>query len=354
MRKFLAILLSILIIIGCNFYIQNNFYLLKPGSLENLAQMVNIGEKSGAKNEEGFYLVTAAQQRANLPLLIYALFNPTIDIRKKASFIPSGMTIEEYKELMRQWMKESQLMAKVIALRRLGYDVEIVSKGIEVVGFLEKSPAKGILQKGDIIKAVNGTPVSLVDEVIAKVQELPIGETVSLTVERGLETFELVMPTTSDSEEPDKAALRVYICSLNREAKLPLEIEIDTGQIGGPSAGLMFVLEIVNQLTAGDLTGGYKIAGTGTININEKIGTIGGVKQKIAAAEMAGVDYFFVPKGNYELAKASAKEVNVIPVTELEEVLIFLDSLAAGAELFDKDKDLCYTINPNTKIAYIN
>ena len=102
---------------------------------------------------------------------------------------------------------------------------------------------------------------------------------------------------------------------------------MNTGRIGGPSAGLMFVLEILNQLQPEDLTVGRDIAGTGTIDINENVGRIGGVVQKVVAAEKAGAEYFLVPRSNYEQAKKVARNIELVPVDNLGEVLLFLSNL---------------------------
>ncbi|MCR3922235.1 MAG: signal protein PDZ, partial [Firmicutes bacterium] len=108
---------------------------------------------------------------------------------------------------------------------------------------------------------------------------------------------------------------------------LPVDITIEVGEISGPSAGLMFVLEIINQLDPRDLTAGQKIAGTGTINLQEEVGSIGGVRQKVKAAEEAGATYFISPLDNYEDAKAAANSITVVQVNTLDEVLIFLEDL---------------------------
>jgi PDZ domain-containing protein len=120
---------------------------------------------------------------------------------------------------------------------------------------------------------------------------------------------------------------------MNWQPLLPLEIDIDTGPVIGPSAGMMFVLELLDRLVPENLTGGKNIAGTGTISLNEKVGAIGGVKQKVAAAEMAGIKYFLVPEENYEEAADVARKIKVISVDTLDDALVFLRNLdiAAGS-----------------------
>ena len=171
------------------------------------------------------------------------------------------MQEQEYHELLEQWMQESKNTAQVIALRRAGYNVEIISEGVVVAGFLENSPSRGILSKGDLITAVDGENTLLAGEVISAVQQRQVGDPVRLTVLRDSEKLELTVITVPHPDDPKLPALGVFISTLSWEPVLPIDVELATGEIAGPSAGLMFVLEILNQLQPGDLTSGHLIAG---------------------------------------------------------------------------------------------
>ncbi|MDN5312485.1 MAG: Lon-like protease, partial [Thermoanaerobacteraceae bacterium] len=121
----------------------------------------------------------------------------------------------------------------------------------------------------------------------------------------------------------------VYITTLNWKPILPLNIKIDTGEIGGPSAGSMFALEILNQLSPEDLTKGKKIAGTGTISLNGDIGEIGGIQQKVVAAHRDGAEIFFAPEKNAKDAMEAAKKlgIKVVSVKKLDDILDYLSKL---------------------------
>ncbi|HHX75633.1 MAG TPA: PDZ domain-containing protein, partial [Firmicutes bacterium] len=287
---------------------RTGYFLVRPGSAEDLSRIVTVEQKAGA-DAGSFYLVTVTQQSASPMLLFFGLLDPTVDVRQRRRVVPPGMDLKEYRKLMVRWMEESQNLAKVIALRELGYEVPITSDGVEVVQVEKNSPAEGILFPGDIITAVDGKTVYLTNELMDIVQSRPVGETVRLQVLRNGEEREVTVPTTSHTELPGKAAIRVLIKTLNWQPVLPFQIEIEVGEISGPSAGLMFVLEILNQLDPRDLTDGYKIAGTGTINLSRKIGPIGGVRQKVRAAEKERADYFLVPLENYEEAKTAVRSI---------------------------------------------
>lgn len=324
-RKLLAVIFIGIFLL----YARTGYMLVRPGSAEDIAGFVTVSE-GNKKHEGSFYLVTVIQQDASPLLLFYALLDPFVDLQPLRTVIPPGMDPAEHRRLLNQWMQESQNLARVIALRRFGVDVPIKSDGVEVVALGEESPALGLLEPGDVILAVDGRPVFLAEELVTKVQQRSVGTPVGLTVLRGKETLRIAILTTTHPELQDKAALRITIQTLNWQPQLPMGIAIQVGEISGPSAGLMFVLEILNQLEPADLTAGRRIAGTGTINLKEEVGSIGGVRQKVRAAEKAGVEYFFVPVQNFAEANAAAKSIELLPVATLEEALDFLEDIGRG------------------------
>jgi len=250
-----------------------------------------------------------------------------IDRRPISGMMPPDMTREEYNNLMESWMLESKNLAKVIALRRAGYEVSIDSDGVGIAELMPGSPAEGILHAGDIIKSIDGTSVNLAEEVVSMIQGKEIGAEVKLEILREGDLEEFSVRTVPHSEFPQRAALMIYVHTENWRPLIPMDIEIDTGPVIGPSAGVMFVLELLDRLVPENLTGGFDIAGTGTITLDEKIGGIGGVKQKVAAAESAGIKYFLVPVENYEEAMEAAKAIQIVPMETLGDALTFLKSL---------------------------
>ncbi|NLA04255.1 MAG: PDZ domain-containing protein [Firmicutes bacterium] len=338
--KVFVILLGLFIV---GLFIRTDYILVQPGAAQDLREMVTV-EGADQSDQGKFYLVTVAQKQAHLWSLVYGYLHPHIEVQSLSSVIPPDLEEQEYRELLEQWMRESKNTAQVIALRRAGYDVEIISEGVAVAEFLDDSPSKGILEKGDVITAIDGHKTQLAGEVVSAVQQRRVGAPVELTVRRNSEEMYLTVITAPHTDDPKLAALGVYISTLDWEPVLPIEIKMETGEIAGPSAGLMFVLEILNQLEPGDLSGGQLIAGTGTIDVGENIGPIGGVYQKVIAAERAGAAYFFVPEENYEEARSAVQQIKLVPLKTLQEALDFLDSLAAGEESslrLDHDRERC-------------
>lgn len=322
-RKLLAVLIigSVLLFAG------TGYVMIRPGTVEDLSGFVTVDQ--GSKDHEGrFFLVTVTQQSASPLLLLYAILDPAVDLQQKRQLIPPGMDIEEFNDVMRRLMEESQNMARVIALRTYGIDVPIESDGVEVVDIEPDSPAKGLLQPGDIVREVDGKPVFLAQELAGKVQMRPVGEPVNLRILRDGKEKVVAVPTARHPDLPEKAAIRVLIQTLNWQPLLPIDIRMDTGQIAGPSAGLMFVLEILNQLEPVDMTSGRLIAGTGTINLDAEVGPIGGVRQKVIAAEKAGAEFFLVPQENFAEAGKAAGDITLVSVSTLSDALQFLQTLA--------------------------
>lgn len=310
-----------------NFYLGQNYTIIAPGVMVDLKDIVTV--ERGTKDEGSFFLTTVTTRTLNVPLLIYAAVDPHVKIQRKEQVIPPGWTMKEYMDYMEKWMQESQKIAEYVALKKAGYNPQILGDGAQIVGIMPNSPSKGILFPGDIIRKVDNEPVSIADEVIEKVANRNIGEVVELEVEREDNTLTLSLPTIESQTEPGKAIVGIYITTLNWKPALPLNIEINTGKIGGPSAGCMFVLEILNQLTPEDLAQGRKIAGTGTISLDETIGEIGGVEQKVVAAYRAGAEIFIVPEKNAEAAMKAAKgyDIEVVSVKNLDDVLNYLEEL---------------------------
>ncbi|MCF6095824.1 PDZ domain-containing protein [Thermovorax subterraneus] len=326
-RRFLLIAVA-LVLLAINFYIANNYTLVAPGVTVDLKEIIEV--EQGEKNEKGAFLLTTVSTRPlNIPLAFYAAFHPYVNIEKREKVIPPGMDMKKYMDYMKQWMEESQKIAEIVALKRAGYKPEILGKGARVVEVMEDSPAKGLLLPDDIITAVDGVKVNLAEEVINLVTKHKIGEKVNLEIVRKGRKLSLEVPTIESKTEKGKPIIGVFITTLDWKPILPLDIKINTGDIGGPSAGVMFTLEILNQLTPGDLTKGKKIAGTGTISLDERVGEIGGVVQKVAAAKRDGAEIFFVPENNAEEARRVAGNLGIklVPVKTLEDVLDYLENL---------------------------
>ncbi len=333
LRGIKKVIFIAVVLIAANIFLQANYVVFRPGNAENLKEIITVENGTDNPEEGSFFLVTVAQQPANLLFFMGSLATPSIEIYPKWRIHPPEIDIDEYYEIERRRMTDSQHLAKIIALRRVGYQVPIISEGILVVELIEGSPAQGILEPGDVITELDGEQVNLAEELVEKVMEKPVGSEVLVTFKRDQEVMTGVVTTVSHTEDKEKSGLRVYIRTLDWEPDLPVDIDIGTGAIAGPSAGLMFVLEIINQLELEDISHGKKIVGTGTINMQEEVGPIGGIKQKISAAEAINADFFLVPAENMLEAKEAVRNIELVEVTTLQDALNFLDSIQVNISL---------------------
>jgi PDZ domain-containing protein len=327
-RSLQIFVMTVVLLLSLNYHLSQTYTIIAPGITVDLKNIVTV-EKGSKQKEGSFFLTTVSSRTLNIPLLIYAAIDSNVNIERKEQMIPPGWDMKQYMDYMKKWMDESQKIAEVVALKRAGYNPQILGDGAQVVEIMSESPAKGKLFPGDIIKKVDKEKVNLAEEVVKKVSNRSIGERVELEVERKNKTIILSIPTMESKTEKEKPVVGIYITTLNWKPLLPLKIDIDTGDIGGPSAGSMFTMEILNQLTSDDLTGGCKIAGTGTISLDEQIGEIGGVKQKVIAAYRDGAEIFFTPERNAQDAMTAAKglDIKVVPVNELDDILNYLREL---------------------------
>ena len=194
------------------------------------------------------------------------------------------------------------------------------------------SKANRILEPADIILQVNGVRTVTPTQLRAALARFAPGTAVSVTFRRGNATLVRTIATIASPDQPIHAILGVGIDQAPAAFmpdKLPIDLKIDPGQVGGPSAGLIFTLGLLNRLSLTDLTHGCKIGGTGTIGLDGAVGAIGGVKQKIIGAKWTGVRYYFVPydQGNYDEARKYAGTLQLVPVHSLDDALSFLHSL---------------------------
>ncbi|MCR4430128.1 MAG: PDZ domain-containing protein [Tepidanaerobacteraceae bacterium] len=321
-------ILIVIILLTANYYLSNNYSIIAPGITVDLKDIVTV--ENGSKNEKGsFFLTTVSSRSLNIPLLFIAAVDPYVNIEKKEQIIPQGWDMKQYMDYMKRWMDESQKIAEVVALKKAGYNPTILGDGAQVVEIMPESPAKNLIFPGDIIKKIDGEKISLADEMVKKVKAHKVGEKVNLEIERKGKLLDVVVPTMESTSEKGKAVIGVYITTLNWKPILPISIQINTGDIGGPSAGSMFALEILNQLLPEDLTKGHRIAGTGTISLDGEIGEIGGVQQKVVAAHRDGAELFFAPEKNAADAEKAAKNlgIKVISVKKLDDILNYLSKL---------------------------
>ena len=246
---------------------------------------------------------------------------PAVDVR------PPGTTQEQVNQTNKRLIDESKPVAAVVALRAAGYPVEITGQGAEVESLIEGMPAQGVLQVGDIIVAVDGQPIDTTSALIQAVTRHRVGDQVTLTIRREGQTQDLQVGTRSSPTEPGRPIVGVTVSTYLFDVRMPFPVDVESDNVGGPSAGFMFALGILDAVTDGDLTRGYYVAGTGTIGQDGVVGAVGGAAEKALAAEQDGAQVFLVPKDDSEEARRWVKQLQIVPIERFDDAIHALCSL---------------------------
>ena len=312
-------------------FLPTNDGLEAPGVSLAIEPMVKIPAQYLHPPNGSFYLVTVISY-APITAGMWALgqVDPAIKIVPPEVVVPKNTTPQEQAKQEYQMLDNSKTTALVVGLQLAGYPSTMVGKGVMVVSILPDSHANGILQAGDVITGLNGNPVRTTSDLTQLIQAQHPKATVKMDIQRGNEKLQVSVPLMAPASPGEKPRIGISIQSAGFDFTPPFPISIVTQKIeGGPSAGLMFTLTVDNLLSKEDLTGGRKIAGTGTINLDGTVGPIGGVKQKVFAAEAVGAKYFLCPVDNYADAVSVAKNIQVVKIATVQQAIDFLNSLPA-------------------------
>jgi PDZ domain-containing protein len=325
-KYFLIIIIIILILVNL---ITTPYYLVFPGQCVNLSQ--NITVENGGKDAKGKFLLTSTTIiKANLLLYLYNFFDTNVDLKNYNKENLVNLNQKEYIDVMDKLMQESQMIAKIVALKKVGYLPEISGQGILVNKILDHSSAKDKLLPGDVIVKVNDQPINTREEFSKIVQSYISTQVIKITFLRNNHTYSALIPIIelpNTDNKIESLGIGIYATNKDIECKFPLKIEIFLDKIKGPSAGLMIALEILNQLTENDLSNGLIIAGTGNLEIDGKIYEVDDIKQKIISAKKQKADIFLVPQNNYQEALKFNQDIKIIPVIDFDDAIMKLIKL---------------------------
>jgi PDZ domain-containing protein len=286
--------------------------------------IISVEGRDRNQVEGNLNLTTVGVSRGGLSLVqaVRGWFDDEIAVVPEEAVYPSGQTEEETRAVNRQAFLTSEQAAQTVALGHLGYPVKVVVQ--EVV---KDSPADGLLAEGDAVEAVDGRPTPDSKTLGAVLTAIPPGTTV--TVDRiRLGTAGQVSITTKAAEDRKGSLLGVSVLD---QPYAPFDVDIQVQDVGGPSAGLMLTLGILDLVGHDDLTGGAVVAGTGTIDSRGQVGPIGGIPLKMVAARDIGADLFLVPAGNCaEAVAAPDPGFPLARVADLNDALTALTDFEAG------------------------
>lgn len=286
-----------------------------------------------------------ASTRMSYTEAVWGWLHPDSDVFPRRLLL-GDQSGEESRQRSLQAMAGSQQLAAKVALEHLGYEVPQRGAGAAVLSTIESAPVAEVLEPGDVIVEVGGQPIEVQEELRGALDEVRPGDEVELVVERGAAlqaapaepvTDTVTVELIADPEDAERALLGVTVATWQLEYELPVPIDIDTEDVGGPSAGLALTLGILDLLTEGSLTGGNTIAVSGEITPDGSVAEVGGVGQKAVAAREAGADLILVPASEADLAEASAGAVPVVGVETLQDALEALADLGGNALEIPRD-----------------
>jgi PDZ domain-containing protein len=286
--------------------------------------IISVDGRERNEVEGNLNLTTVGVGRDGLSLVqaVRGWFDDEVAVVPKESVYPRNRTAEETRQMNRRAFLTSEQAAESVALGHLGYPQKVVVQDVP-----EGSPAEGLLAEGDAIESVDGRPTPDFAALDAVLGSVPPETAVPVTYTRLGQPGSTTVVTRA-AEDGDGSLLGINVLE---QPSAPFDVDIQVEDVGGPSAGLMLTLGILDLVGDQDLTGGALIAGTGTIDVEGKVGPIGGIALKMVAARDIDADLFLVPAGNCDEAKAAADPgLPLAKVASLDDALTALADFRAG------------------------
>jgi PDZ domain-containing protein len=318
------------IVLALNFY-RLPVVALSPGPAEDVLSRVKITGSTPVYESKGDLYLTSVgiDDDVRFYEALLDLANHDVQMLPRADLYPGNESPQEIDRQNTIDMDTSKVNATVVALRELGYRIEPTGTQVQEVG--SDAPATGKLRVADVILRVDGHKVRSTKEVRAAISKHRPGDKVTLRIRRDHVDLDVTVGTRASGDDPGRAQIGVVLRELFDH--LPVDVKIDTEGIGGPSAGLMFTLSIIDKLTKEDLTGGRRIAGTGEILLDGQVGRIGGIGEKLVAARRQGATVFLVPEGNCDEARHAAPDgLHLVKVATLQDALTYLRQPPTSAD----------------------
>ena len=295
-------------------------FIFTPGNAKPLAERVTVEGARPIEEGDVYYVDVFVRRTTRLEDLLPFLRPEGSTVVPEQALLPAGTSEAERDRQTAAEMSRSELVASAVALRALGQDVVAKPQGALVIDVASDVPAAAEIDSGDVIVAVDGVAVQTPDELRREIGRRKPRDEVELTLQRDDETLKVTVKTVASPEDPNRAIVGVRV-DQQADIEVPIDIDIDLGRVGGPSAGLPFALEIARTLGR-DVTHGCNIAATGELALDGTVLSVGGLRQKTIAARNADVDAFVVPAGaNAEEARQHAGDLEVIPVESFQQAL---------------------------------
>ncbi|MEC0269435.1 SepM family pheromone-processing serine protease [Paenibacillus anseongense] len=346
-RRYLVSALVGIVIIYLLFFVRLPFFIFMPGTAEEIKPMVTIPR--GSDLEKGTLMLTTVRVAdANMINYLIGLVHPYEEIQPKTSVLRKGESEQEYTQRQEYVMLTSQASAIQAAYTHAKVPFHINHEGVMVLQTLPGLSGEKVLKPGDVLLKAGEKDVKVAQDLLDALKGKKAGESITVTYSRNKveqqATLALgALPQQQGETGEPRAGIGVVPADMQavKADQEDQQVSIKAGEIGGPSAGLMFSLEIFNQLVPEDITKGYRIAGTGTIETDGTVGPIGGIQHKIIAADREKADFFFAPKDvtykdgtkitNYSDAVQRANQIKtkmkIVEIGTMDDALKYLAAL---------------------------
>jgi PDZ domain-containing protein len=305
-------------------------YLVLPNPAQPLQGRVKVEGGQEPTTPGGIYYLDVTLRRATWLEHVFPFTRPDgASLTPGSEVVPHGSSFAAERKQNIAEMQRSETVAAAVALRQAGFHVRARNTGVLVESIFRNAPAAKSLHEGDVIVGVDGKATPSVTRLRHVLGPLRPHTVVTLRLRRaGTGAFTSVrVETIPDPSVRGRTIIGIYRAGQAADITLPVKVDIDLGDVGGPSAGLPFALDVFEQL-GHDVDHGLKIAATGELDLDGSVGSIGGVKQKTFGARRAGVDVFLVPAGeNAAEARRYAGQLRVVPVESFQQALRVLASL---------------------------
>jgi Lon-like protease len=324
-RLLLAGAILALITFGVLWLAPSDDYLLLPDEAHPVAPLVTVETPKRGGGKDGIYFVDLIQKRASLLESFFPSVRDGSTLVPQSRVNPHGIAESVRRQADLGQMARSQEIAAAVALRELGYDVKVRENGAFVASVYSDLPAFGNVLPGEVIVAVNGRPVRSTLDLQELIAANEPGTPLTLTLRHSEGQRKVRLVTAANPDDPNRSVIGVLV-EPAADIRLPIDVSIDAGNIGGPSAGLAFALDVMEKLGK-DVDRGNTVAATGELTLDGSVQGIGGIKQKTIGARAAGVDAFLVPVDNVAEARQHADGLRIIPVTTVSQAVEALSEL---------------------------
>lgn len=324
-----AAALLVVLVVGSSL-LSVPYVALRPGSVRPVSQQIVVEDARSFPPEQSVAFTTVNVGSVSLLEALAGWLDDGVDVLPEER-VRGSRSADENRRYNAQLMDTSKLTAIAVAQEHLGEDVRITTSGTIVRQIEGGSPAASVLELDDVIVAVDGQPVDVPDQIGTLLQPGGPGATHTLTVERpagSTSQIDVEVTTVALPTEPNRAVIGIVPEDRIVDFDFPIDVTIDSGDVGGPSAGLAFTLAVIDVLTAGELTGGLRVAVTGTMSLDGTVGPVGGGAQKAVTVRSSDYDVFLVPSSEFdEVQRSVGGDLEVIAVDSLTDALAALASL---------------------------